>query len=247
MAFGEMAEILKQAYVDVARRELAVPGKRPTISRIAVLTGLTRKEASRLVAGEGDGGAGEDRRSINRAARVLSGWVTDPDFHDGRGGPASLPFEDASGADVSELVRRHGADVPPRAVIDELLRVGAVRRLKDGRYRPMERAYVPSGGDDEKLAILGTDVADLISTIDHNLSDMGDVPFFQRKVAYDNLPAKYLPLLKERVRVDAQKLLEKFDVQMAKQDRDVTPNEDSGGHRAMVGIYYYEEECDDSD
>jgi hypothetical protein len=248
MAFGELAEIVKRVYVDVARRELAVPGKRPTISRIAVLTGLTRKEASRLVAeADGDDAVREDRRRINRAARVLTGWVQDAAFLDGRGLPATLPFDADDGPSVSTLVRRHGADVPPRAVLDELMRVGAVHETRDGRYRPVERAYVPRGGDDEKLAILGTDVADLIAAIDHNISDTAAEPFFQRKVAYDALPVEFLPELRDLVRTEAQRLLEQLDAEMAQHDRDTTPGEGPGGHRAMIGIYYYEEENDDSE
>ena len=119
--------------------------------------------------------------------------------------------------------------------------------LKDGRYRPVERAYVPHGSTDEKLAILGTDVADLIASIDHNLSEPTEPAYTQRKVAYDNLPAKFLPVLRERVREEAQKLLEQLDAEMAPHDRDVHPSDDPGGHRAMVGIYYYEEECDGTD
>jgi len=247
MAFGEMAEILKRAYVDVASTELAVPGRRPTISRIAVLTGLTRKEAARLVEEARLGSTDVGRRKINRAARVLSGWIQDSDFADGRGGPASLPFEAERGPSITELVRRHGADVPARAALDELVRVGAVRQLKDGRYRPVERAYVPHGAVDEKLAILGTDVADLISAIDHNLEDAQSTPFYQRKVAYDALPPEYLPELRRRVDVEAQKLLEQLDREMSEHDRDVVPGSSPGSHRAMVGIYYYEEANDDAD
>jgi hypothetical protein len=241
MAFGELAEIVKRAYVDVAQSELAVPGKRPTISRIAVLTGLTRKEVSRLLAAPAEATEGSDRRRINRAARVLAGWVRDPEFHDGRGAPASLPFDAADAPSIGALVRRHGADVPARAVLDELLRVGAVRELKDGRFRPVQRAYVPQADDAEKLAILGTDVADLVAAIDHNLSASGAEPFFQRKVAYDNLPLDFLPALRERVRVQAQELLEQLDDEMAQHDHDLNPAQGPAGHRAMVGIYYYEE------
>jgi len=249
LACGELVEIVKRVYVDVARRDLAVPGKRSTTSRVAVLTGLTRKEAARLIA-ESDGDVAdegaESRRRINRAARVMSGWVQDPEFHDGRGAPASLPFEAGDGASMSELVRRHGGDVPVRAVLDELIRVGAVRELSDGRYHLVERGYVPRGSADEKLAILGTDVADLISTISHNLSGAEGEPFFQRKVAYDALPAEFLPVLRERVGAQAQLLLEELDAEMAQHDRDTTQGEGAGGHRAMIGIYYYEEERDDS-
>lgn len=65
-----------------------------------------------------------------------------------------------------------------------------------GRLRLVRRAYIPQADDEAKLDILGTDVADLISAIEHNLESKAEEPFFQRKVAYDNLPAEYLSELR---------------------------------------------------
>jgi hypothetical protein len=248
LACGEMVAVLKRAYVDVAERDFVVDGRKQTTSRISLLTGLTRKEVRRLLSAEDAPNTWRDRSRINRAARVLSGWARDPDFRDRRGGPASLPFETEQGPSFTELVRRHGADVTARAVLDELLRVGAVRHLKDGRLRPVDRAYLPQADEGAKMAILGTDVADLISAIDHNITETSQEPFYQRKVAYDNLPAEYLPKLRGLVRRDAQKLLERLDGEMARNDRDVTPDAASpGGKRAMVGIYYFEDDRDEAD
>ncbi len=249
--FHPFAELLKNAFVEVVEEDFRVPGRRPTISRIAVLTGLTRREASRLVTERQSQKAESPRKKFNRAARVFDAWSTDPRYQDRRGRPASLPIEAESGASFSELVRRHGSDVPPRAVLDELMRVGAVARLRDGRVRPVERGYIPSLDETEKLAILGSDVGDLIATIDHNLTPESGEPFFQRKVAYDNLPADYLPALRKLVRKDAQALLEKLSADMSKQDRDVIRSSEAGEaedrHRAMVGIYYFEEPCDEAE
>jgi hypothetical protein len=246
MAFGQFAELAKQAYVEVAKRDFAVPGRKMTVSRVAVLTGLTRKEARRLLEEEPPADSQNPRRRINRAARVLSAWLQEVEYRDGRGGPASLRFESARGPSFSRLVADHGGDVTPRAVLDELLRVGAVKTLKDGRLRPVERAYIPQADEAEKLAILGSDVGDLISSIDHNLDAAVDATFFQRKVAYDNLPSAYLPALRALVRSDAQSLLERLDAEISLHDLDVSSNPDErGGRRAMFGIYYFEEEADD--
>lgn len=252
LAFGEAAELLKRAYVEAARRHFDVPGRKLTISRIAVLTGLTRKEASRLASKSSGDAETSDRGRVNRAARVLAAWAREPDYLDGRGAPASLRFEaDGEAPSVVELVRRHGADVPPRAVLDELIRVGAVRELKDGRFKPIERAYVPQTDDAEKLTILGTDVADLISSIDHNLTELDEQPYFQRKVAYDSLPPEYLPALREIVRHEAQSLLGQLDREMARHDLDLNPDPKRKAgdpvSRAMVGIYYYEDEHHEDD
>lgn len=246
VAFGHFSELVKRAYVEVAQSDFAVPGRKLTISRVAVLTGLTRKEARRILEEDPRSDAALPRRRVNRAARVVSAWVADSEFHDGRGGPGSLPFDDQDGPSFSSLVRAHGADVTPRAVLDELLRVGAVEHLKDGRIRLVERAYIPQADEAEKLTILGTDVADLIAAIEHNLDPDSANPFYQRKVAYDNLPAAYLPELQELVRTRAQELLEDLDDEMAENDLDVTPREsEPGGRRAMVGIYYFQEDSEE--
>jgi hypothetical protein len=243
VAFGQFAELTKQAYVEVARRDFAVPGRKMTISRVAVLTGLTRKEARRLLQQEPPADSDNPSRRINRAARVLSAWVRDSAYHDGRGGPASLEFDSDSGPSFSRLVTDHGGDVTPRSVLDELVRVGAVRVMKDGRLRPIERAYIPGKDEADKLAILGSDTADLIATIDHNLDAEVDTTFYQRKVSYDNLPASYLPELRSIVRRDAQALLESLDLEMSSHDLDLVPGAaKDGGRRAMLGIYYFEDE-----
>lgn len=252
LAFGRFTELLKRAYVTAAQRDFTVPGRKLSISRVAVLTGLTRKEASRLMQYESDESPGDrPRRQVNRAARVVSAWVEDPAFHDGRGAPASLPFESERGPSFSSLVATHGADVPARAVLDELVRVGAIGERTDGRLHLIERAYIPARDDEAKLSMLGTDVADLVSAIDHNL-DPGDAPpFFQRKVAYDNLPKRYLPSLRALLSDEGQALLERLNEDMAAQDRDLHPDDSADGEdartRAMIGLYYFEEPYDAED
>jgi len=103
------------------------------------------------------------------------------------------------------------------------------------------RAYVPSGSEIEKVSILGIDVADLLTTITHNITTGAADPRFQRKVAYDNLPAEAVGEFKVIVNRKAQELLEEFDRWLAARDRDVNPQlEGSGRQRAGLGIYYFE-------
>jgi hypothetical protein len=240
--FATFCEYAKQAYVDAAA-ELVVPGRKPSASRIAVVTGLTRKEASRLLKTRDGESAPVER--YNRAARVVSAWVREDAFHDASGRPMSLPAEGSRS--FAELVRRYGGDVPSRAVLDELARVGAVTHTRDGRLRLATRAYVPHDGDEEKLAILGTDVADLVSSIDHNLVCAPEAAFFQRKVSYDNLVEPCLPELRGRARRRSQALLEHLDGFMARHDRDTNPKaRGDAGNRAVLGIYYYEQSPEDA-
>ncbi|MBY0401540.1 hypothetical protein K2X89_14685 [Myxococcota bacterium] len=246
MAFGQFAELVKRAYVEAAEEDFAVPGRKLTISRVAVLTGLTRKEASRLMQEEPAVSESQARRRVNRAARVVSAWAVDPAFQDASGTPLDLPFDAGQGPTFARLVAQHGADVPPRAVLDELVRVGAVLRRDDGQIHLVERAYIPAGDEAAKLDILGTDVADLIASIEHNLDPVDGTPFFQRKVAYDNLPPDYLPALRALLAERGQALLETLNDDMARHDRDLTGDAvDGPRRRAMVGIYYFEDDTDD--
>ncbi|MFO0691863.1 MAG: DUF6502 family protein [Myxococcota bacterium] len=246
MAFGQFAELVKHAYVEAAEEDFTVPGRKLTISRVAVLTGLTRKEASRLMQEEPTVSESQARRRVNRAARVVSAWAVDPAFQDAAGTPLDLPFDASDGPTFARLVAQHGADVPPRAVLDELVRVGAVVRREDGLIHLVERAYIPAGDEAAKLDILGTDVADLIASIEHNLDPDAAVRYFQRKVAYDNLPPDYLPALRELLAQKGQSLLETLNEDMARHDRDLSGEAVAGPRRrAMVGIYYFEDDSDD--
>jgi hypothetical protein len=239
VSFHAFSDLAKQAYVDIAGDEFALPGRKPSISRISVLTGLTRKDVQRLQSSTATMDAGAADRH-NRAARVVAGWVRDADFHEGDGKPRALPF-DGRGS-FSDLVRRHSGDVPPRAVLDELERVGTVDRDALGNIRLLARVYIPRRSDLAKLAILGSDVSLLIGTIDHNLQDP-EHPRFQRKVMYDNLPQEAVAELRPLAARQAQELIEFLDAWMAQHDRDSNPVvRGSGRVRAGVGIFYFEQD-----
>jgi len=245
MSFKAFLDIAKHAYVEVAATEFRIPGKKQSTSRIALLSGLTRKEVQRLLdvpaANDKDSEAGE---RYNRAARVVAGWVRDTDFSDADGNPKVLSLQDGpqNRPSFAELVRRFSGDIPFRAVLDELLRVGVVEKLTDNTIQLKTRAYIPEGGDTDKLNILGTDVSDLVATIDHNLQHGAKDPFFQRKVMYDNVPAEALGEFRRLSGTQAQALLERLDKWLSQHDRDTHPETTGTGRmRTGIGIYYFEE------
>lgn len=241
MAFADLA---KWVYVDVAARCFNIDGKKQSTSRISILTGLPRKEVGRLRKMQAVRTT-VDVDSYNRAARVVGGWISDRRFTYKSGQPVVLCFEKGE-ASFSDLVRDYSGDVPPRAVLDELLRVGLVEVEKNNRIRLLSRAYIPLRDEPQMLFILGTDVPHLIRTIDHNIIGKGENPFFQRKVSYDNVPVESLPELRQITAEQGQRLLEKLNQQFSMQDRDVTPTvEGTGRHIAGVGVYYFEKDLDE--
>ncbi len=241
LPYGAFADLAKRVYVEVAAAEFSLPGRKQSVSRISVITGLSRKEVSRVRGLDAPDDAVAVER-YNRAARVISGWVRDPAFIEPAGGPARLPFE-GGGSSFSTLVKRFSGDVPPRAILDELVRVGAAELLDDATVRLLARAYLPATGEVEKLAILGADCADLITTIDHNLQAPPEGALLQRKVVYDNLPAEVLADFRRLTARRSQALLEELDAWLAERDRDTAPGvEGEGRCRSGLGIYYFEDD-----
>ncbi len=245
ISYATFAELAKWVFVDVATEEFSMPGRKQSVSRVAVITGLTRKEVTRVQQLPRPDDS-EETEQYNRAARVIGGWLRDPDFTHG-GEPAELPFEDGAKS-FSELVRRHSGDVPARAILDELLRVGAVERMPDGTIRLIARAYIPRTSEVNKLTIVGRDAAALLATMDHNLDPNQVGPRFQRTVAYDNLPDEALAPFRDLSSGQAQALLERLNAWLAEQDRDSNPTiKGTGRNRAGLGIFYFEEPVRDEE
>jgi hypothetical protein len=223
ISFPTFADIAKNLFVEVARSEFGIAGRKQSTSRIAVITGLTRKEVTRIsrLSFPGDQTSAE---RYNRASRVVSGWCRDGDFLDSKGQPALLELSGRART-FQDLVKRYSGDIPYRAVLDELVSQGVVHRQENNRVKLMERAYLPKADEAMKLHILGTDTGYLIDTIGHNLRPGDSEPRFQRKVLYDNLPDEVLPTLRGRSSKMGQALLDSGG---------------SGRNAAGIGIYYFE-------
>ena len=246
VSYGTFADLAKWIYVDVATKEFGINGRKQTTSRVSTITGLSRREVMRvrqLPRPE----VTEITERHNRAARVIAAWRREKKFCDETGKPIPLPLEGGARS-FSQLVNRFSGNVPPRAILDELMRVGAVERLEDGRVSLIARAYIPKGTDVGRLHLLGVDVRHLLATIDHNLNPGPSGPLFQRKVAYDNLPNEVLPKFRKLFSKKAQALLESADQWLALRDRDATPTtKGCGRNRAGFGIFFFEEPYSDED
>ena len=234
------AELAKQVYVEVANAEFAISGKKQTMSRIAILSGLTRKEVQQLLTLPPNSHSIADEE-YHRASRVITGWLRDPKYGDGKGHPRPLHLE-GKGGSFRQLVKRYSGDIPVRALLDELVRVGAVKQLKDGRIGLVTRGYIPRNRSVPKLRVLGADTADLIATIDYNIYGAPSKPRFQRKLMYDNVPIEAATEFRTLAAAAGQELLENLDRWLAHRDRDVNPaSKGTGRVRVGLGIYQFEE------
>lgn len=241
---GTFVDLLRHVYVVVAREELTLPGRKLSDSRISVVTGIPRKDIKRY--GQLPDLTDDDvARSHNRAARVLTGWIQDRRFHDPKNGkPMDLPMEGEPS--FSLLVQSYSGGVPPRAVLDELLRIGAIRRLEDEKLRLVSYGYVPSGDELERIRIMSEEISDYLGSVEHNISHPPDQSFLQLAARCDNLPQEVLEELRNLGTEKGRALLQDYVQHLARYDRD--QHDDvfgTGRHKVTLGVYYYEEELSD--
>jgi hypothetical protein len=243
ISFLTFSDLAKQVFIEVAEQEFPPVGRKQSLSRIAMLTGLSRKEVLRVqrIPLPADG---ETISQQGRSIRVINGWTHDRRFLDDCGKPLVLDLDNGEHS-FSSLVRCHSGDIPPRAVLDELLRVGLAERTEDGRVRLISPVYVPRTGISEKLSILGVETADLLNSIDHNIHSDGEDPYFQRKVCYYRFPARHLPELKKLASQKSQILLEELNTWMAGHDDADETEGDETVRRAGLSLYYFEGPVED--
>jgi hypothetical protein len=238
--YGHLEARVRALFVEVAERDLAIPGRRQTDSRIALLTGVNRKEVRRLRGGRG-AQPPPASFSRNQAAALISRWMADRRATDRHGRPRAIPYQAARGPSFVELARAVTVDLPPRALLDELLRTGAVELRANDLVAVCGAAYVPARGRPEKLAMLAEDPAELIETMLRNvLADEGEA-LLQRKVFYDNLGAEGAARVRREMRREGERFLRRVDRLLAKHDRDRNPRAAGGERRyAGLGVYYFE-------
>jgi len=239
VSHGEFSSWAKQAYVKEAARHFGIEGKPPTVSRMAIVTGINRKEVKRLLDLPAE--IEPDIGKHNRAMRVVTGWLQDAEFHDANGRPNILQYGDADDA-FNTLVRRYGGDVPARAVLDEFLRVGTVKQCGD-TVELLTLGYVPHKSQEAMLDLFATSARDLLTTLDFNLSDT-DHNRLQLSVAYDKISTEDLTQFRRVSRDKSMVLLRELDEWLKEHDQGRDTPTDGNQHRVGLGLYLIEEATD---
>jgi hypothetical protein len=142
-AHSRLSKLSRTAFVEAASALLRDESRKVSVARIAASTGLTRTEVSRIVRRK-DQGSPQSQDPKNRSSNVALGWVSDKDFADARNRPRPLPFRGAK-HDFSALVKRYSGDIPARAMLVEMRRLGMVSQDSNKKIRLVRAAvHVPS-------------------------------------------------------------------------------------------------------
>ena len=245
VSHGDFSEAAKDVYVEVAIRHFDKAAK-VNQSRIAILTGLTRKEVKnvidRAMRSEPHG------KNFSRPSRVLAGWHSDPLFLGPYGVPLEIPYEspvDGGIPSFVDLVRTYSGDMAPRPMLKELMRIGAVVESENGTFKVLRRDFIPEALSAELVERLGEVTHNFFSTAARNIEKKGpDGGLFERIVFAENgVTDQAVGLFDAFVKHRGQEFLEELDnwlVAREKEEKGVARTIQTG-----FGMYHYIEEPDD--
>ena len=242
VGYREFAEISKLAFVQVASDEYGLRGRPTNMSRVAAMTGLTRKDV-RKVRERLEEGELITRGQMKRPELVLEAWFRDRDFSDRRGRPKRLPYSGKSS--FIDLVKRVGGDIPPNAMLKELLRAGSVQRV-GAKLKAVSPSFVPEPDDPDALVVAGDALKHLVSTLDHNFRCRASDRYLERRVFSEKLTAGYVDQFRVLARAKAQALLEELDQWLNETERTAPPQSLGTEVRTVgLGVYFFEDEHED--
>ncbi len=236
--------LLKRVYVEVAEESFRLDDKPLTDSRIALLTGVHRKDI-RTIKAEDTDTTGQTRRNSALLATVIGQWMSAPDFTDKNGAPIPLPRQSDDAVNFETLVRSVSRDVRPRTVLDELQFAGLVTETSDGLLHLKAEAVVGTGNAPDKEAFFAANVGDHLAAATENL--LADTPpFFERAVFYNQLPPDAVDAIETAARQQAQALLEDLNKQSSGFHH-ASKGHDGPRQRYRLGIYFYREDAADAE
>jgi len=243
VTWKEFAELARGVFVAVAAEEFGLRGRPTNVSRIALLTGMTRREVRRYRESEAETPVENVRAEddLNHASRVLAGWHVDREFIDELGQPRALDAK-GEGATFEQLVRRYAGDIPVTALIKELLRSSSIERTTDGRYRALRRFYMPRAMDGQAVERAGAVIADLAATVEHNLTrDASEPPRFEGRAQNRHVDPRQLPAFRAFMEREGQAFLERCDEWLSAHEAQQVDGTPVATLRLGVGVFAIQE------
>jgi hypothetical protein len=237
VTWSEFGELSKEAYVQIARDDYGIQGRPTNNSRVAMMTGLSRREVAKVRDRLLDGNDAGDVLPGNQVSKILTGWYLDSEFTDDQGQPKDLPATGDSGS-MSSLLKRYAGDLPHGAIRKEMVQRHLVEELSTGEFRVLKRDYVYSELDPEIIRRMGTALHDHGSSLEHNLNeDRSAAPRFEAIADNSKLTPGAIKAFQKLLEQKGLSFLEEMDAWLSSHEIDETLDTEKRSARLGVGVY----------
>jgi len=238
MTWKEFSDISKSVFVEVATGEFGIRGRPTNVSRVSILTGISRKEVKRqrdLLQSPQPSFSSK----TSDATRVLSGWHQDLLYLDSTGAPLPLP---AAGPAPSfqTLFAQYGGDTPEQTLIKELRSAGSVEADSGDRLVAKSRYHMPVAMTEGNIRFFGSNLFDHAQTLNSNITGNGDARRFEGFAVDDQVAASAAGEFKAYIDRRGQEFLEEIDDWLSRHRVDTTDTNSIGNTETVrlgVGVY----------
>lgn len=234
--FQAASESLKRAYVEAARRHYREEAKND--SRLALLTGLNRKEIRRLTTPSADEWGPESVTSY--ASAVFTAWLRRPEWHGPDGKPRALPRR----GDVSfdALARSVTLDMRPASILDELVRLGYAKVGEDDLVVVQGDEFTSRREFADRLGPLAENLQDHAdAAVENVLADSTPSPHLERSLFADELSPESAAKLEAFSREKWKELHDAFIAKADELEAEDRAHARPASMRVRVGLYGYAE------
>jgi len=245
--FPDFSEALKKAYVDVGAKQMADSKMDVTEEGVSLISSVEVQDVREILRVADGSAYGKAAHEVSPMAIVLRAWHSDAKYLGPYGVLRDLEFEPKPtqvGASISEgraetfstLVKSYCPGIKPQAVLDELLRIGAVQGVGNGFYRALRRSYIPHAMSPENIIYVARVMHNLAETLESNLRAGAGGVLIERSIftAY-GIPKKVHASFDTFIRARGQAFADDID-------NWITPHDVEGisdGMKIGVSFYHY--------
>lgn len=241
VTFPQFRELMKELYVEVADEQFSLDDKKPSDSRIFVLTGIHRKDIKRIRQ-QNETESQPVTSSASLSGEIIARWSSMPEYLDDKGKPRQL-LKSGKGkqAGFDQLVSSVSKDVRSRVILEEWLRLNIIR-LKDDYVVLNKSAFVTNKEFKEMAYYLGHNVHDHMASCVNNILEE-DEPMLERSVYYASLTENSVNKLKAVASKKGNDLLQHLNKQAIKL-YDADKHKDDATYRMRLGVYWYQKQLE---
>ncbi|MCB0344960.1 MAG: hypothetical protein KDD66_07575 [Bdellovibrionales bacterium] len=230
-----ITEKIKEILLEIAVEEIEETGEKVNVSRLSVMTGIHRRDVSRLH---------KEKRSktpeSTHIENIINRWEQDPAFITKAGKPKLLSFQ-TDDSEFHTLVRKVLREVGPAAILFEMERQGLVEKTNRGLklVRHVHRLEEPS----KILNLFAENAATLAKAAEQNAFEPGDPRNLHLRTEYKNIYQSDVPAIREWIYQQGHLFHRKVRHYLSLHDKDISPDPKkvSAGSTVVVGAFSWTE------
>jgi Family of unknown function (DUF6502) len=240
---------LKRVFLQAAEEELDSRQMPKTDSALTLLSGVHRRDVRELLRESQVSGAVAARQPKSLASEVVARWMFEPAYRHVAGkrkGPARPLARGPQAGSFDSLVASVSQDIRPRAMLDELLRLGVVKETEEG-VELVADGFIPREGFAELSSLFADNLHDHLAAATANLQ--GDANFLEQSIFVDQITAASAAQLQKAAVLAWKQAFETVMSQAQERfDADAQHTEpEERNQRARFGIYFYNTPMDGKD